>query len=433
MKLRTLYVLIALLLFGCGPAEPTISTPTAFSSEESSDDASLGESIVAEESDPVSEESDPVSTEPDALPTPSYSDADLITTDSGLQYVILEEGSGDTPLVGDTVFVDYTGWLTDGSMFDSSITRGQPFSFPLGAGRVIRGWDEGIALLNPGSRAVLVIPAELAYGAVDRPGIPANSTLVFEVELQTVEGAQRPRTLADSEYQETDSGVQYADLEAGTGDTTAQVGETMVFDFVVWQDDGVLLADSQETGQPLIFALGSELMLPALQDGVADMVLGDSRQVILDPEQAAGGTREPTEGLIFELTLLDIIAGPTQFEEGDYTDTPTGLRFVNLIEGSGPTPENGQTVVVHYTGWLEDGTRFDSSRDAGQPFEFVLGQGNVIPGWDEGLLTMPIGTTRQLVIPPNLAYGETGAGPIPPNSTLIFEVELLEAFASTEQ
>ena len=89
-------------------------------------------------------------------------------------------------------------------------------------------------------------------------------------------------------------------------------------------------------------------------------------------------------------------------------------------------PVMGQTVVVHYTGWLEDGTKFDSSLDRGQPFSFTLGVGGVIPGWDEGVATMKVGTTRQLVIPSDLGYGDAGSGgTIPPGATLIFEVELL--------
>lgn len=106
--------------------------------------------------------------------------------------------------------------------------------------------------------------------------------------------------------------------------------------------------------------------------------------------------------------------------------TATGLKYIDETPGKGTSPTTGQTVKVHYTGRLENGTKFDSSVDRGQPFEFTIGVGQVIKGWDEGVSTMKIGGKRKLIIPSQLAYGSRGAGSsIPPNSTLIFDVELL--------
>lgn len=106
----------------------------------------------------------------------------------------------------------------------------------------------------------------------------------------------------------------------------------------------------------------------------------------------------------------------------------TELRIEDIRVGNGSSPKQGQTVVVHYTGWLTNGKKFDSSVDRGEPFEFEIGVGEVIQGWDEGVMTMKIGGKRRLTIPPELAYGssDVGDGLIPPNSTLIFEVELLD-------
>ncbi|MEM8932427.1 MAG: FKBP-type peptidyl-prolyl cis-trans isomerase [Acidobacteriota bacterium] len=104
----------------------------------------------------------------------------------------------------------------------------------------------------------------------------------------------------------------------------------------------------------------------------------------------------------------------------------SGLQYQDLVQGEGAEAKPGQTVRVHYTGWLTDGTKFDSSVDRGEPFDFPLGAGMVIRGWDEGVAGMRIGGKRKLVIPPDLGYGAHGAGGvIPPNATLVFEVELL--------
>jgi len=110
--------------------------------------------------------------------------------------------------------------------------------------------------------------------------------------------------------------------------------------------------------------------------------------------------------------------------------TPSGLTITDTREGTGPSPKTGQICVMHYTGWLYEngakGRKFDSSVDRGQPFEFPIGTGRVIKGWDEGVASMKVGGKRTLVIPPDLGYGARGAGGvIPPNATLVFDVELL--------
>ena len=108
------------------------------------------------------------------------------------------------------------------------------------------------------------------------------------------------------------------------------------------------------------------------------------------------------------------------------TTTVSGLVYEELVIGAGAEAAAGQHVSVHYTGWLTDGTKFDSSKDRNDPFEFHLGRGQVIAGWDEGVQGMKVGGTRKLTIPPGLGYGARGAGGvIPPNATLVFEVELL--------
>ena len=225
-------------------------------------------------------------------------------TASGLEYADEKEGTGEMPKTGQTVLVHYTGWLwennTKGKKFDSSKDRNAPFVFPVGEGRVIKGWDEGVATMKVGGVRSLLIPPSLAYGERGAGGvIPANATLLFEVELLDV-------------MKKTESGLEYRDIKVGDG----------------------------------------------------------------------------------------------------------------------PAPQRGQTCSVHYTGWLWQGAKgkkFDSSVDRGRPFSFPVGEGQVIPGWDEGVATMKVGGKRELLIPAELVYGARGAGrDIPPNATLIFEVELLD-------
>jgi peptidylprolyl isomerase len=135
------------------------------------------------------------------------------------------------------------------------------------------------------------------------------------------------------------------------------------------------------------------------------------------PPAAAAPAASPAGAITFAPSLgVDMAA---------MTKTPSGLAYRDVKAGSGATAAAGKKVSVHYTGWLPDGTKFDSSRDRNQPFDFTLGAGQVIKGWDEGVAGMKIGGRRMLVIPPDLAYGPSGSDPIPPNATLVFDVELL--------
>ena len=127
-----------------------------------------------------------------------------------------------------------------------------------------------------------------------------------------------------------------------------------------------------------------------------------------------------------------LILAMTASASAETVTTPSGLQYRDEVVGTGPEPKAGQKVSVHYTGWLDDngkpGKKFDSSRDRGTPFTFTLGAGQVIAGWDAGVATMKTGGKRTLIIPPDQGYGARGAGGlIPPNATLIFDVELLGA------
>lgn len=232
------------------------------------------------------------------------------TTDSGLKYVVTQKGNGNQPVKGDKVNVHYTGKLTNDTVFDSSVTRGQPFSFKLGVGQVIKGWDEGVALMHVGDKATFTIPSNLAYG-----------------------------------------------------------------------------------------------------------------------EKGAGGVIGPNETLIFDVELLSIVEAPKKYEVTgkDTLSTSSGLKYIKINNTEGVQAEANKTVSVHYSGYLEDGSMFDSSVERGDPLEFPLGQGRVIKGWDEGIALLKVGEKARLIIPHTLGYGERGYPPIiPANATLVFDVELLE-------
>ena len=137
--------------------------------------------------------------------------------------------------------------------------------------------------------------------------------------------------------------------------------------------------------------------------------------------------------LMYVIVLISMIVGllsgvSLSEAEGEKSiETSSGLQYLDLVKGLGREAHVGETASVHYTGWLKDGTKFDSSLDRGQPFQFRLGAGRVIKGWDEGVVGMNIGSKRKIIIPPHLGYGTRRAGRlIPPNATLIFEVALLD-------
>ena len=152
-----------------------------------------------------------------------------------------------------------------------------------------------------------------------------------------------------------------------------------------------------------------------------------------DGSQGAAVTQSPVDGPAATAVVLqndgqsENTQNSNEVKMDALTTTPSGLQYRDLTVGEGAAASQGDTAVVHYTGWLLDGTKFDSSVDRGTPFEFPLGAGRVIGGWDEGVGSMNVGGKRELIIPPDLAYGDRGAGGvIPPGATLKFEVELLD-------
>ena len=206
--------------------------------------------------------------------------------------------------------------------------------------------------------------------------------------------------------------------------------------YTLWAktDTGYSYVDSSTYSTTVDFVVGRmDAVFPGWDEGVTGMKVGGKRLLVIPPDLGLGSQSSSAipanSTLVMEVELLEFTEPrtATKVDEKDYTTTASGLKYHDWLPVLAETPTDGQTVVVHYTGWLQDGTQFDSSVDRGEPLSFILGTGGVIPGWDEGLATMKVGGKRQLVIPPDLAYGDEGSGSvIPPGATLVFEVELLE-------
>lgn len=240
-------------------------------------------------------------------------------TESGLIYKMTKNGEGETPVSGNKVALHYTGYLEDGTKFESSYDRGTPFIFVYKTQPILPAWEEAIAMMKAGGEMKVVLPPWLGFGPQGKGAIPPNAILEFDLVL-----------------------VEVIDVEAETKKLNAEFKESM-----------------------------SKEYPKAIQ-------------------------------------------------------TSSGLMYIIEKKGNGTFASKGQEVEVHYTGYLTNGDKFDSSKDRDQPFKFPLGQGRVIKGWDEGIGLIDVGGKIKLIIPYWLAYGEQGRPPqIPPAATLIFEVEML--------
>ncbi len=418
--------LLLLLAVACGPATPTPpeeTEPEVIESENTIETETGGElSELSEDEPPVAE---PIVVE------------GALTTESGLQYVEKTAGDGASPQEGDVITMHFTGTLPDGTVFGDSYGNDQPVTVIFGREQLLPGWEEGVGLMKEGGQAQLIIPPELGFGDQPAGTIPANSQIILDVELLSVKAPPEPVAVDEGDLTTTDSGLQYHDIVEGDG-PAPEDGGTVSTHFTIWvrEDNSDRFVVSSADSEPISFTVGAvDTVFPGWDEGVSSMNEGGKRLLIIPSDLAlgpqGGGDIPPDSTLVMEVELMEVAEPPepvemTEVDPADYIETDSGLKYYDIVEGEGASPEEGETVVVHYTGWLEDGTQFDSSVDRGQPFTFPLGVGGVIAGWDEGVATMKIGGKRQLLIPADLAYGESGSGPIPPGSTLIFDVELLD-------
>lgn len=428
MKFRhrlTGLLLVAALLVSCGstptpePAPEPAATPVA-----------EAEAEVSEASGPTSPEGEAAQEEVAAeIPTMSEN---AVTTESGLQFEDFQTGDG--PVVGFNTWavIDYETYLEDGTLVDSSYWYDDPYGFLMGAGQVPQGWEEGIAGMMPGGVRRLMVPAALAYGEAGTEAIPANSNVIYNIEVLRVDQYPNP-TPADG-FKETESGVRYAILQEGEGETEAELGDIILMDYDAWWENGIIFYRSSQYDYSAELTLGQS-SIAGLNEGMVGMKEGEIRQLHIPAELAYGETGwdtyvPPNTAIIIEVMLHDDMKLPKQssIKEDDLETSESGLQYAVLAKGTGDAAKEGDLVSATYSGWLEDGTLFDSSVFyEGAPFVFTLGSGEAIAGWDEGLAGMKVGEKRQLRVPAALAYGEVGLDQIvPPNANLIFDVEIVE-------
>jgi peptidylprolyl isomerase len=356
------------------------------------------------------------------------------TTASGLQFLEIIAGTSEIPQPGEIITMHFIATLPDGTELANTYTKNQPIKTVWGRKSLIPGWEEGIGLMKVGGKAKLVIPPDLAYGANGSGSVPPNSPLIIEIELLSAKLAPSPISVSADQLTKTASGLQYYDITKGDGaEAVKNGGVTTHYTIWVKTDTGHNFIASSEGNPPLDFIVGRrDKAFPGWDEGMTGMKVGGKRLLVIPPDLGLGaqGARDipPNAVLVMEVQLMSVSEPlvATKVDEKNYITTQSGLKYYDLKVGTGEPPTAGQTVVVQYTGWLQDGTQFDSSMGRDQPFSFQLGKGTVIPGWEEGISTMKVGGKRQLVIPPALAYGDSGSGSvIPPGATLIFEVELV--------
>jgi len=268
------------------------------------------ETVEVEGADEAQAEAEP--SEDGQIPAPddvAAPPSDAERTESGLASKVLEAGDGPSPDANDRVTVHYTGWTTDGEMFDSSRTRGRPATFPLGG--VIAGWTEGLQLMKTGEKRRFWIPQDLAYRG--RPGAPAGM-LVFDVELIDVDAVpnpppppEAPADVAEppADAERTDSGLASKVLEAGEGTEHPTEASRVKVHYTGWTTDGEMFDSSVTRGRPATFPLGG--VIAGWTEGLQLMTVGEKRRFWIPEDLAYGGRPGAPAGmLVFDVELLEI-------------------------------------------------------------------------------------------------------------------------------
>lgn len=368
----------------------------------------------------------------------------------------VKDGSGEPIRAGQLIKVHYKGYLavdsaivnksaTDSTVevpyFANSYYSESPLEFTIGVGQVIEGWDKGLVGMKIGEIRKLSVPSAMAYGDNSLEGIPPNSDLMFYVELvhaeQPLEADKFPADVEKLKWRDMGRGLKVYDEKTGTGKLNA-AGNSIKVHYTGWLLSGRKFGSSKDLGKPLEAVMGAGKMIKGWEAGLDGMREGGVRWLRVSPAMGYGAMAfsmiPPNSTLVFRVEMVSSDVDPELAKNMDffpdttllkYENGPEGLRYAIVKQGEGEPARSGHRAVVHYTGWMVNGYKFDSSRDRGQPFAFELGAGNVIRGWELGVQGMLPGEKRILVVPPGLGYGSRGAGPIPGGATLIFAVEYL--------
>lgn len=345
---------------------------------------------------------------------------DAEKTASGLMSKILKAGTGkEKPSAADTVTVHYSGWETNGKMFDSSVKRGQPASFPLD--RVIKGWTEGLQLMVVGEKRRFWIPAGLAYGETpSRPGGPSGM-LCFDVELLGIKKAPKmpdvPANVdaAPADALKTESGLASKVLKKGTGVEMPKATDKVTVHYSGWDKTGNMFDSSVMRGEPTSFPLNG--VIKGWTEGLQLMVVGEKRRFWIPAELAYGEAPQrpgaPSGMLTFDVELLDFKPAPQMPKlPKDFAAAPAnavesegGIKSVVLKAGEGAQAKAEDVIVVNYTGWDKNGDVFDTSTQQGEAVPIPLAK--MSPELSKALQLMKVGETRQLWVPAKAILGDT--------------------------
>lgn len=406
-------------------------------------------------------------------------------TKNGLYYKIHTQGT-DTAVarIGDILSIEMQYFTAKDSMFSES-PDGQPFDVPMMASTYKGDIFEGFGMLHKGDSATFILSADSFFlKTVGAPYLPpyidSNSIIKINVkvvniqnqkqieekkakeakEMALVENDKIQKFITENNITQSPdaSGVYFIEKKAGNG-AQVEKGKYAVIQFIGEILGGTTFGNTYETKEPVNYMVGTGRLGIGFDECIMKMKKGGKALMVIPSAMAFGGEGNgymipPYATLKVEVEVVDIVTeqdlsakkeaeakAKQAKEQGEIKKliqkkypkakmTESGLYYNEEKAGTGKLATSGSKVKVHYLGTLLDGTKFDSSYDRKAPFEFTIGRGEVIPGWDEGVAMMKEGGKATLIIPSKLGYGPAGSGPIPPFSTLVFEVELISAAPS---